>query len=87
MPRCVLKFRDKILNKISKEVYFFVRLKDKEVFNYKINSFTSFKGIFQNICPHNHHGTFHKEVFFGTVNWVSELKLRVENQLFELTLY
>ena len=63
----LLKFRAKILNKISKGFYFFVRLKDEEVFNYKINSFNSFKGIFQEICPHNHLGAFQRKAFFGTV--------------------
>ena len=66
--RCILKFRAKILNIISKGVYFFVRLNDKEVFNYKINSFSSFKGIFQKISRYNHLGTFQREVFFRTVN-------------------
>ena len=44
---CVLKFWAKILNKISKGVYFLVSLNDKEVYKevYKINSFKPFEGI------------------------------------------
>ena len=41
--------------------------KDKKFFNYKINSFNSLKGIFQEICLSNHLGTFQRKVFFSAV--------------------
>ena len=52
--------------------------KDKKFFNYKINSFNSLKGIFQEICLSNHLGTFQRKVFFSAVTWVSELKIELE---------
>ena len=67
-----------------KGLYLFLTFKDKEVFNCNINSFNSLKGIFQEVCPNNHLGTFQREIFFGTVTWVSELKLLVENEISEL---
>ena len=82
---CVLKFWAKILNKISKGVYFLVSLNDKEVYKevYKINSFKPFEGIFLKITHIINFGNFQREVFFGTVTWVSEEKLLAENQIFK----
>ena len=74
MPKCVLKFRTKILNKISKRVYFFARAKDREVFNYKINSLIRSKVFFKKFESHNE----------SHCDYFSELKLQVENQIFEL---
>ena len=74
MPSCVLKFWTKILNKISKKVYFFIRLKDKDVCNYKINSFNLIKSILQEFESHNE----------SCCDYFSVLRLQVDNQVFKL---